>query len=224
MGQGSKWDSVAWVACYGVAWDSVWGGESPRTESLWPLPARLRPVGCIPYQRPQLLAGLLLKSHHSLCVPFIVVSSFLSVSPQLSNCPQLPISSLQRPWLMHFLVAICWAYNRKKDNAVPKLQNFSLFFNFFLLFKFSCLHFPPTILPQPQAFPLPTLDLTPVWLCPCILYRCSWKPFPCFPPIIPSHLQNFFLLPLAWFSENWEYLCHSTVYSASLRKTKELPE
>ena len=66
----------------------------------------------------------------------------------------------------------------------------TFYFNFFLLsFKYHCLHFPtttpPNPLPQPQPSPLPTLDLNPFWFCPCVLYRCSWKPFPLFPPLSP---------------------------------------
>ena len=33
----------------------------------------------------------------------------------------------------------------------------------------------------PQPSPLPTLDPTFLWFCPCVLYSCSWKPFSLFP-------------------------------------------
>ena len=55
------------------------------------------------------------------------------------------------------------------------------FLTFFLLFKYSCLHFPRP--PQPSL--PPTLDTTPLLFCPCVLYSCFWKPFPLSPPLSP---------------------------------------
>ena len=57
--------------------------------------------------------------------------------------------------------------------------------HFLLLFKYNCLHFLPTTPLQPQLAPLPTLDPTPVWFCPSVLYTCSRKPCPLFPPLSP---------------------------------------
>ena len=74
-----------------------------------------------------------------------------------------------------------------------------------MLFKYICLHFPLTTPPSPQPSPLPTLDPTPLWFCPCVLYRCSWKPSPCpqqAPAIIPSQLPlvtvSLFLIQCLW--------------------------
>ena len=69
------------------------------------------------------------------------------------------------------------------------LSPYFFFFYFFLLLcKYSCLHFPPPLPPTP---PIPTSHpwSYPLWFCPCVLYTCSWKPFP-FPPVIPSHLPS----------------------------------
>ena len=41
---------------------NVLGGWSLRSASLWSLPDRLRPLGCVFHQRPQLLEGLFLQS------------------------------------------------------------------------------------------------------------------------------------------------------------------
>ena len=45
--------------------------------------------------------------------------------------------------------------------------------------------FSPHDSPPPQPSPLPTLDPTHLWFCPCVLYTCSWKPFPFSPPFSP---------------------------------------
>ena len=36
----------------------------------------------------------------------------------------------------------------------------------------------PQLLPPTQPSPLLILDPTPYWCCPCVLYTCSWQPFP----------------------------------------------
>ena len=57
---------------------------------------------------------------------------------------------------------------------------------FILLFKYSCLLFLPTTAPHPSHPHVPPMIPTPLWFCPCVLYRCSWKPFPIFPPLSPA--------------------------------------
>ena len=42
-------------------------------------------------------------------------------------------------------------------------------------------HHSPSSHPSPPS----TLDTNPLWLCPCVLYTCSWWPFPLFPPLCP---------------------------------------
>ena len=43
--------------------------------------------------------------------------------------------------------------------------------NILLLFRYSCLHLPPT-----SAIPTSLPWVHPPWFCPCVLYNCSWKP------------------------------------------------
>ena len=59
-------------------------------------------------------------------------------------------------------------------------MNFTQLFNIFFLFStfFNCcsstvVSISPHHSSPPQPFPLPTLDCTPVWFCPCVLYTCS---------------------------------------------------
>ena len=44
--------------------------------------------------------------------------------------------------------------------------------------------------PPSQPSPSPTLTPTSLWFCPCVFYRCSWKPFPFFTSITSSHLPS----------------------------------
>ena len=90
------------------------------------------------------------------------------------------------------------SYLRLKHSFISVITNsllflffflFNLFFYIFLLlFKYSCLHFPP-LPPSPQPSPPSTLDPTTLWFCPCVHYRCSWKPLLLF-LIFPSHLPS----------------------------------
>ena len=75
-----------------------------------------------------------------------------------------------------------------------------LFFNFLLLFKYSCLYFSPTTTPQPQPSSLPTLDPTSLQCCPCVLYTCSLTTLPPFPSIIPSHLPSDYCQFVLYFN------------------------
>ena len=55
----------------------------------------------------------------------------------------------------------------------------------------SCHHFPPLHPPPP-----PTFNPTPLWVCPCVLYTCSLKPFSFFHPLsfpLPSGYCQFVL-------------------------------
>ena len=84
-------------------------------------------------------------------------------------------------------------------------------FFFFLVFFFSSLFFSiviqvqfPTFshhhLPPLQPSPPSTLDPTPLWLSPCVLYTCSLKTLPHFPSIIPFHLPCGYCHFVLYFS------------------------
>ena len=76
-----------------------------------------------------------------------------------------------------------------------------MYFIFLFFFQFPHHHSPP-----PQPSPPLTPDPTPLWFCPCVLYTCSWKPFPLFPPlssptsplVTVSSLIKCFWLYCAW--------------------------
>ena len=62
----------------------------------------------------------------------------------------------------------------RRFKVYRSLSFFKYFFLFFLLLlKYNCLHFPHCHSPQPQASPLPNLDTTCLWFCPCVLHICS---------------------------------------------------
>ena len=75
------------------------------------------------------------------------------------------------------------------QNLMQNLLLYSLS-HFFLLLCYCCLSSVVCISPHPppQRSPPPSPASTPSWFYPCVLYSCSWKPFPPFPPFIPSHL------------------------------------
>ena len=54
-------------------------------------------------------------------------------------------------------------------------DDFILFY--FLLFMYSCLHFSVTTFPT-HPLPPPTLNPSPLWLCPWVLYTCSLMTLP----------------------------------------------
>ena len=70
-------------------------------------------------------------------------------------------------------------------------------FNFFYYCSRTVVSIFPLALPPPQPSLPPTLNPMPLprpWLCPCVLYRCSWKPFylcPCIPSHLPSGYCQF---------------------------------
>ena len=65
----------------------------------------------------------------------------------------------------------------------------TFFFFLSLLFKYSCLYFPPTTTPHPSHPHFPPLILPPLALSMCPLYMFLIT-FPPFLPIIPSHLSS----------------------------------
>ena len=81
----------------------------------------------------------------------------------------------------------------------PLIFSFSFVFFYFLTFFYCCsstvayISLPPL---SPQPSPLPTFDPTLLWFCPCVLYRCSWKPFLLLPPLSPP---NFPLVTVSLF-------------------------
>ena len=82
-------------------------------------------------------------------------------------------------------------------NSVFSHFCFPLSLFFLLLFKYSGLHFPPTIPPNPSHPHLPPLILPPAWFCPCVLYTCFLTTLPPFPPLsfspFPSGYCQFVL-------------------------------
>ena len=90
-------------------------------------------------------------------------SRYIIFKPHLS----LPLSSSSST---HFCVCVC---------VHP---------HFLLLFKHNCLHFLPHYPPPLQPSPLPILNPTLLWLCPCVLYTCSLMTIHPFPPLAPHPL------------------------------------
>ena len=84
----------------------------------------------------------------------------------------------------------------------------------YLYFFFSFFHycsgtivsiFPHHWLP-PHPFPPPTLNSTPLWLCPCVLHTCSLMTLPPFPPIIPSPLPSGYCQFVLYFNVSGYFL------------------
>ena len=85
-----------------------------------------------------------------------------------------------------------WSINTTKELTVLFHLFFLILFylNFFIvvqvqLFPFSCHHFP-----RHHPHPLPTLNLSPLWLCPWVLYTCSLMTLSFFPAVIPFHFSS----------------------------------
>ena len=75
-----------------------------------------------------------------------------------------------------------------KEKVLQGLHWFWKFFLFFIVVQVQLSPFSPHHSPQLQILPP---DPTLPWFCLCVLYRCSWKPFPIpSPPIIPSHIPS----------------------------------
>ena len=80
----------------------------------------------------------------------------------------------------------------KQQRLVPDNKFWSFFFyyflnyfNFFIVVQVQLSPFSPHHSPPSQPSSLPTLNPTPLWFCPCVLYTCSWKPLPLFLPLAP---------------------------------------
>ena len=77
-----------------------------------------------------------------------------------------------------------------------------IFFSIFKkLFKYSSLHFLPQYSPLLHPSPPPTLNLIPLWLCPCVLYTCSWMDLPLFSSIIHLPLPPQVTVSFSLFQE-----------------------
>ena len=72
--------------------------------------------------------------------------------------------------------------------------------NWLIFYCFSSTVIPTFPLQFPPAPSLPTSHpwSYPLWLCPSVLYSCSWKPFPYFPPLsfspLPLVIVCFFFI------------------------------
>ena len=82
---------------------------------------------------------------------------------------------------------------------------FAYWYSFLLLlFKYSCLHFPPPPLPPTPPISISYPQSYPLWLCLCVLYTCSLKTLPSFSPMIDLlpplwSLSVCSLFPCLWF-------------------------
>ena len=85
--------------------------------------------------------------------------------------------------------------------------NFSLFlFIYFYCCSSTVISIFPSPLPTAHTSPHPTLDPSPLWLCPCVLYTCSLMTLPLFPLVIPSRLgTNWLLSVCSLFQCLWLY-------------------
>ena len=87
-----------------------------------------------------------------------------------------------------------------------------IFFTFFIVVQVQLSPFSPHHSFPLQPAPLPTLDPTCLWFGPCVLYTCSWKPF----PFTPHHP----LLPPLWLLLvcSWDFTIPSDPYIKPYRK------
>ena len=87
------------------------------------------------------------------------------------------------------------------------------FIYFVLLFKYSCLHFPPTTPPSHPIHPclsFSILQFYPLCLCSCVLYTCSLITIN-FSPLFPSPLP-LWLLSVCLFQCLWLYFTCLSVF------------
>ena len=123
--------------------------------------------------------------------------------------PHLPPSYIlpfQCPWCtgacMCARVSVCVSVhvpahvNSGATESVGVQGRSGLFFflNFLLLFKYSCLHFPPTTPTSPPSI------LPPFWLSPCVLYTCSLMTLPLFPPVVSFPLPSVYCQCVLYFN------------------------
>ena len=96
-------------------------------------------------------------------------------------------------------------------NFILKILFLFLFFHIFkLLFKYSCLHFLANTFPHPTHphLPSPTLNSSPLWLCPQILHTCSLTTFPLLSSIIAHSPPLQLLSVCSLFPCLWFYFAH----------------
>ena len=74
-----------------------------------------------------------------------------------------------------------------------------------LLFRYSCLHFHPTMPPPPHPSSPPTLESTLLWLCPYVLYTFSLMVLLLFSPNIPVPCPLWLLSVCSLFQFLWFY-------------------
>ena len=81
----------------------------------------------------------------------------------------------------------CWqnvlSKSQESQNHRVVVPLEALLFFFFYCCSSTVVSISPASFPPTHPSPPPTLYPTPLWLCPCVLYTCSWKPFPLFFPI-----------------------------------------
>ena len=130
------------------------------------------PISLLPWQHPS-VSYLYSLSASSLLLSFLEVTPIRlhphhSTAAAHCSSPSPVTFSLSAPVVMYFF-------------GVSDTFLTFYFLLYFLLFNYSCLHFhltttptPPILASHPRTYPL--------WFCPCVLYRCSWKPFPFFTP------------------------------------------
>ena len=107
---------------------------------------------------------------------------------------------IKLPWAFH----VCAEYSKLYTWNIYYIVNTLIFKIILLLFKYSCLHLPPTRHPHPNHPHLPPLIPRPPWFCPCVLYSSSWKPFRTFPHY-PLPLPLWLLWVCSLFQCLWFY-------------------
>ena len=85
-------------------------------------------------------------------------------------------------WSLLFFDLVCSA-----DSAIPF---FNHFYNFLLMLEYSCLHFPPPLLPSPTHPHFPPSILPHFGFVHGSFIHVLWWPFPFFPPLFPSPLSS----------------------------------
>ena len=113
----------------------------------------------------------------------------------------------------HILKNVCIRKCLCKENYHMLLKDFLNIFNYFIIYLFifyccsstvelfSCHNFS---LPHPS--PLPTLNLSPLWFCPYVLYICSLVTLPFFPQLSPSLLLSGYCQFVLYFNVSGSFL------------------
>ena len=112
--------------------------------------------------------------------------------------------SINEQMFTYILYRNNYFYNLSVNSRKIGLPNFSApyllcILNLFIVVQVQLCPF--SLNTPPQPFPPPILNPTPLWFCPCVLCRCSWKPFPFFPPLshptYPLVTVNLFLISMS---------------------------